>query len=87
MRSPELTVHHRPAPAGAPTTCGETAGVATAAAEDADCLPCREILAERAGISCLACPPGCGSCSKDESCCECYEHQDNHPGAGGGELQ
>ena len=28
---------------------------------------------------CLACPPDCRECSKDESDCECYTHQDNHP--------
>ena len=28
---------------------------------------------------CLACPPSCGSCSHDPDC-ECYEHQNLHPG-------
>lgn len=28
---------------------------------------------------CLACPWGCTSCTQDESDCECYEHQGNHP--------
>jgi hypothetical protein len=31
--------------------------------------------------TCLACPPGCPSCTGDESDCECYEHQDQHPDA------
>jgi hypothetical protein len=30
---------------------------------------------------CPACPPSCGSCSHDPDC-ECYEHQDLHPGLG-----
>ena len=30
---------------------------------------------------CLACPPGCRTCSTDESDCECYEHQNDHPGS------
>jgi hypothetical protein len=30
--------------------------------------------------TCLACPPGCGTCTRDECDCECYEHQDCHPG-------
>ena len=29
--------------------------------------------------TCLACPDGCGSCTRDESDCECYEHQGLHP--------
>ena len=29
--------------------------------------------------TCLACPGGCSSCTRDESDCECYEHQDRHP--------
>jgi len=29
--------------------------------------------------TCLACPEGCGSCTRDESDCECYEHQNLHP--------
>ncbi len=31
--------------------------------------------------TCLACPAGCTSCTKDESDCECYEHQGDHPDA------
>lgn len=35
---------------------------------------------ETAGEStCLACPEGCPECSGDESSCECYEHQNDHP--------
>jgi hypothetical protein len=30
-------------------------------------------------FSCLACPVGCASCTLDESNCECYDHQDDHP--------
>lgn len=29
--------------------------------------------------TCLACPKECVSCSHDESNCECYEHQCDHP--------
>jgi predicted ATPase len=29
--------------------------------------------------TCLACPPGCSSCTRDESDCECYEHAHRHP--------
>ena len=29
--------------------------------------------------TCRACPAGCGSCTRDESDCECYEHQGCHP--------
>jgi hypothetical protein len=31
------------------------------------------------GARCLACPLDCKSCPADESCCECYAHQDLHP--------
>ncbi len=42
----------------------------------------REDAAWRASPStCLACPDGCSSCTRDGSDCECYEHQDNHPDA------
>lgn len=30
-------------------------------------------------VACLACPSDCRECSKDESDCECYTHQDDHP--------
>jgi hypothetical protein len=28
---------------------------------------------------CRACPQDCAECSKDETCCECYTHQEMHP--------
>lgn len=35
------------------------------------------LLAQRA--TCMACPPGCGSCSGGYSDCECYQHQNAAP--------
>lgn len=39
------------------------------------------MLMEAREAPCLACPAGCVSCTNDESNCECYEHQNDHPDA------
>jgi hypothetical protein len=38
-------------------------------------------------VACLACPPGCPECSEDESDCECYTHQDDHPDEAAARLE
>lgn len=35
---------------------------------------------------CRACPQDCAECSKDETCCECYAHQEAHPQTRGQEA-